>query len=181
MSARLRAAVNRIDVRNLIEHLEWLGGDAANVLLPPHERRERMWAKPISISPGMLDNVLAILRARARPGRTKIWTREVEGIAMMGLLAGKPLHTLARQIAAKTGQSEGSVRTQLQNLKKSHEFKRDRELSAKYRPVVRVGEDFSVGELETMLREAQASARQTKGAKKVVQLVACPDLSCAGR
>jgi hypothetical protein len=50
-----------------------------------------------------------------------------------------------------------SVRTMLQNIRKSPEFKRDLELSARFRPV-RASEGFSV--------EGQEAARKPRGAKK---------------
>jgi len=164
--ARLRTAVNRINLRNLIDHLEGLGADAANILRPMDERRERMSGQPICMAPALVDNIVAILRVKGRAGRTKIWSREVEGIAMMGLFTNQPIRALARRIAAMTGQPEQSVRVLPQKIKKSHQFKRDRENSVKHRPTVRAGEDFSVDELKTMLREARANARQNKGAKK---------------
>jgi hypothetical protein len=156
-AAQLRTAVNRINVRNLIDYLEDIGGNAANVLLSRDQRTERMRTEPISISPAMLDNVVAILRVRARPGRARIWSREVDGIARMGLSAGEDIRPLARRIAAMTGQTVESVRTMLQNIRKSPEFKRDLELSARFRPV-RASEGFSVG--------GQEAARKPRGAKK---------------
>jgi hypothetical protein len=116
--ARLRTAVNRINLKNLVKYLETLGADASNILRTREERMQRMRSEPIGVSPAMLDNVVAVLRVKAKVGRTSIWSREIEAEALIGLFNNKPIRALARQIAAKTGQSKDSVRTQLQNLKK---------------------------------------------------------------
>jgi hypothetical protein len=126
----MRKAVKRINTENLAAHLEWLGGNASNILRPMEERRKRMQ------SPALVDNIVAVLRSlpKPRPGPKKIWSAETEGFAMIGLSNGKPVMELARELAAKTGRTVPEVHRQLYRIKQSSQFKRMQQDSRNYRP-----------------------------------------------
>ena len=115
--ARLRAAVKRINIENLIKHLEWLGANALNILRPMDERRERLQSYPrICISPALVDTIVAILHLLPQRGRPDLWSDEIKETAIMGLLANRPIWPLAKQIALATGQPAESVRSRLQKM-----------------------------------------------------------------
>jgi hypothetical protein len=159
--ARLREAVMRINTDNLAEQLECLGAKASNLLRPMEERRARLQSpERISISPGIADNLVAILRSlpRKQTGPRKLWSAEIEAIALMGLLNNKPINVLAHAIAEQTGQDWKSVRRSLQKLKASSRLKQIPAASLQYRPAVTV-EEYTAEELEAIKRNQWGGGR----------------------
>jgi hypothetical protein len=126
--ARLRRLGKRRDPEYLLRNLERCGAEASALLLPPARRLARWESdETVRIPVVLADAIAALLFSLPRLGKTgrkKIWSADIENRALRGLLDGRPVNALAREISQETGQPMTSIRRRLQEMKNSDQLKK---------------------------------------------------------